>query len=278
MGVIRGVDQAECDGSSFILCGGAGDFGGGEAGTEVDHAPALVTGGGGDHGGAEFMELAVGSGDNDAGGIFGDGEGAGGVTEEVTEESAGEVFVGGGDGALGPEVAEGLGERGDDVSEEALVAEHDEGAGDDVVEGVGIHLLDGVQAAGFEIFAGGSVGGCGRCGTLIDRGGGVEEEFAERGGVQGGYVADAVTGADGLSEEREALDFGFAVEAAVRVGSGRGDGSIATFPYPDHVGGESGLPGGHINGVVNLAHIPDVAANELNIICLDFKICQIVGA
>jgi hypothetical protein len=44
------------------------------------------------------------------------------------------------------------------------------------------------------------------------------------------------------------------------------------------VGGESGFPGGHINGVVNLAHKPDVAANELVIICLDFKICQIIGA
>ncbi|MFM1943604.1 MAG: hypothetical protein RI897_2586 [Verrucomicrobiota bacterium] len=278
MGVIGGVDQAECDGSSFVLRGGAGDFGGGEAGSEVDHAPALVSGGGGDHGGAEFMELAVGCCDDDAGGIFGDGEWAGGVAEEITEESAGEVFVGGGDGALGPEVTEGLGERGDDVAEEALVAEHDEGAGDDIVEGVGIHLLDGVQAAGFEIFAGGSVGGCGSGGALIHRGGCIDEEFAQGGCVQSGDIADAVTGADSLSEEGEAFDFGFAVEASIRVGPSGGDGSISAFPDPDHVGGESGFPGGHINGVVNLAHKPDVAANELVIICLDFKICQIIGA
>ncbi len=246
VGVVVGVDDAEGDGADLVFDGGSGDFGGWEAGAEVEDAPAEVSGEGADHDRSEFVELAGGGGDDEFRGVVGEGERSGGGGEKGADDSGGEVFLGGSDFAAAPEFAEGAGERGEEEVEDTLGAEGEGRPAEGGFERGGVEVAHGLEA-----FLEPAVGGGFGCGGGGGRGLGLAEEFAELVDGEGGDLPDAVTGLGGVAEESEVFDIGFRVEAAVGGGAGGGDGGVAAFPDADDVGGEPGATADTADGVIH---------------------------
>jgi hypothetical protein len=79
------------------------------------------------------------------------------------------------------------------------MTEYDQGTRDDVIQGVGIHLLDGIEATGFEILSGRALlVGCVGVGFRLY--GCLDEQFSQRCCIQSGDVADSVSCTYGLAE------------------------------------------------------------------------------
>ena len=126
--VVFGIDQAQRHGTGAILPSRAGDFRRRQARAEIGDVPAEIRRRRADEERAEFVNLSRRCRHHEHRRALRSGERLGGVPEKNPNDRSREMFMRGCDGAVPPQVADGLRERSNDALQQPLRAQFGRGA------------------------------------------------------------------------------------------------------------------------------------------------------
>ena len=145
-GSSSGYTRLKATARARLCCAAPAISAAGRLAPEVGDLPAEVRRRCPDQQRAEFMNLPRRRGHHQDGRIVHRAERLGGVAEENPDRRAGEMFVSGGEGAVAPQVTDGLRQRRDDALQQAQGAQRGGCAFERVVQSVRVERFDGGHA------------------------------------------------------------------------------------------------------------------------------------